>query len=407
MKNILTVFSSFILVIACGGERPNTKLDFAKSGNSLTPDCSMPVPKGHYDQSQFNQALIPALKAIDVTTLHSNPNAGYTLYLDFNGHHLSGTSWNNLLAKGDPIDFPSMLDANDPYGAAMIFAIWQETSQYFSPFNINVTTEDPPLEAFGGFPGTAKTALRALITEQHPGYQPVGGIAYLHSASYNSDTPVLIFYRHRYSSSDTALIVTHETGHAFGLSHDGLDASAYHQGTPEWGPIMGAPYISQIKQWSKGEYEGHTNTEDDFAILKAKLSVVDDDHSDTQDHATPITILDDTTFAIASGLIGNQEDADLFEFDAGKSHFRLKLIQADPGGRIMINSKGGSLYARADILDENMIHVSDVAFGLNTTSAWIYVPTPGKYYLHITPMFLEAASSDYGSLGKYLVFGSY
>src|SRR5690606_30262714 len=34
-----------------------------------------------------------------------------------------------------------------------------------------------------------------------------------------------------------------------------------------WGPTMGAPYYSPLTQWSAGDYESATNTEDDLSII--------------------------------------------------------------------------------------------------------------------------------------------
>ena len=49
-----------------------------------------------------------------------------------------------------------------------------------------------------------------------------------------------------------AQTVTHEAGHTLGLRHDGIGTETYHQGSPLWGPIMGAGMTRAISQLEQG-----------------------------------------------------------------------------------------------------------------------------------------------------------
>jgi hypothetical protein len=60
---------------------------------------------------------------------------------------------------------------------------------------------------------------------------------------------------------------SHEAGHNVGLGHDGTASVGYCQGHGAWAPIMGVGYYRGISQWSKGEYAGANNTEDDHAVI--------------------------------------------------------------------------------------------------------------------------------------------
>ena len=75
---------------------------------------------------------------------------------------------------------------------------------------------------------------------------------------------------------------SHEAGHTLGLGHDGRGTSAYHPGAKDWAPIMGASYGAALGQWSRGEYAGATNREDDLyrmTTLESVPYVADDNPS--------------------------------------------------------------------------------------------------------------------------------
>ncbi len=71
------------------------------------------------------------------------------------------------------------------------------------------------------------------------------------------------------SPKNIAEAATHEVGHNFGLRHDANPSLPYDRGHGAWAPIMGVGYDHPISQWSKGDYSGATNQEDDVAIIRA------------------------------------------------------------------------------------------------------------------------------------------
>ena len=60
------------------------------------------------------------------------------------------------------------------------------------------------------------------------------------------------------------------------------------QGT--WAPIMGVGYYRATTQFSKGEYPGATNTEDDLAVIQGYISLLADDHANATAGATALDV---------------------------------------------------------------------------------------------------------------------
>jgi hypothetical protein len=67
---------------------------------------------------------------------------------------------------------------------------------------------------------------------------------------------------------------THELGHSLGLTHDGDATSTYYAGTTVWAPNMGYNYVAAVTQFSKGDYPGANNLEDDYAVSLAGTSCI-------------------------------------------------------------------------------------------------------------------------------------
>ena len=99
---------------------------------------------------------------------------------------------------------------------------------------------------------------------------------------------------------------SHEAGHNLGLSHDGTATSGYYSGHGSWAPIMGVGYYKAITQWSKGEYAGANQTQDDFAVMQSNGA-----------RPSPTTTPIDTAasrYLVASptGIISTRGDVDVF-----------------------------------------------------------------------------------------------
>ena len=211
--------------------------------------------------------------------LHSAAGANHTIYLDFDGHVTTGTSWNSSFTGGGAIDTPAYdFDGNTASFSTLelerIHYIWQRVAEDFIPFNVNVTTQDPGVEALRKL-GTGDTqwGVRVVIGGDGAWYGSAGGVAYVGSFNWSSDTPTFVFETNLGNGHEkyTAEAISHEAGHTLGLSHDGAATLGYYEGhgtgETSWAPIMGVGYYKSLVQWSKGGYAGANQTQDDLAII--------------------------------------------------------------------------------------------------------------------------------------------
>ena len=99
---------------------------------------SIPAPPGAGTEIELPAPLEDTFK------LHSNPDATKVIYLDFDGHMIMWRgeefyydAWN---MEGDDTSFSDT-------ERTIIQLTWQSVAEDFLPFDLNVTTEDPGVEA--------------------------------------------------------------------------------------------------------------------------------------------------------------------------------------------------------------------------------------------------------------------
>ncbi len=151
-------------------------------------------------------------------------------------------------------------------------------------------------------------------------YPNAGGVAYLNSWTWRNGTPAWVFANRLGNNAKyIAEAVSHEAGHTFNLGHDGrtTPVEGYYQGhgsgATAWAPIMGVGYYRSLTQWSKGDYANANNTQDDLAIIAAKVPYVADDHGNTAATATQLNVGTASSIA-AAGLITTRTDVDALRF---------------------------------------------------------------------------------------------
>lgn len=320
-------------------------------------------------------------------TLNSLLGATSVMYLNFDGAVVTGTRWNNT---------HSTINA-EPSGhtEAEIRSIWEEVSEDMRPFQLNVTTDRSVFDA-----APMNRRMHVIITPTTDAAPGTGGVAYLNSFYDGSIDPCWVF---NLSAGTCAMTCSHEVGHTFGLNHDGDPSGAtYHSGNGTWGPIMGAPF-GQIASWSKGEYQGANNTEDDLAIIAARsASYRIDDYGDS--HAEAFTLKDNSlNHSGTVDLQGNVEttaDVDVFIFSTSGGSTRLDIVPSslfpNINLRVTLYDEAGDLV----VLSENPGYSASINESLEG----------GVYYLHVEGVSDGSPDvsgfTDYGSLGGYSMTGS-
>ncbi len=273
-------------------------------------------------------------------------------------HLTRNTPWNedfnlpNILTPAFDMDGEFSADFSD-FELLVIQQIWERVVEDFRPFEVNVTTQDPGVEALRNTGnGDEQWGQRVVIGgNTNDWFTPVtgnavGGVAH---GSFNAaiDDPCFVFNVGEFVTAET---ISHEVGHTLGLAHDGqirffaryVERSSgmahradrilqgHGTGATSWAPIMGTPFPysgapnSQFRfltQWSQGEYSNANNIEGDLEIITTQngFGYRTDDVGSTIATASPVvpdplTADSDTSLFEGEGMIEQNTDIDFFSF---------------------------------------------------------------------------------------------
>jgi hypothetical protein len=410
-----------------GGDLPYLRVDAA--GGVFYED---PIFEGDEPEEAGGEIAPPqAISEADAFTLHSKPGAARTVYLDMDGHVVTGTIWNG---SADPL-YMRPYDTNGDEGVFTagelndIAETWKRVAEDFAPYDIDVTTEEPA--SFGPNVG------HILVTRKadqfnNPIYScSCGGVAYVGvwgRSNYTYYQPALVFLDGVGGPHNISEAASHELGHNLNLSHDGTGSVGYYNGhgsgNTDWGPIMGVGYYAQVSQWSQGEYQGANNGQDDLNIIRGYLGYRLDDHEDVAfASATPLTVTGGTSVVATNpvsdaanldpankGIIEDRSDIDLFYVDVGDGTIDLTVTPAWVAAYASNFRRGMNLDVEARLFDESGLQVAQ-SDPTNDTFARITVAVAaGRYILAIDGVGvgnpLNTGYTDYGSLGQYFINGT-
>ncbi|MBR4105061.1 MAG: hypothetical protein IKK39_13500, partial [Thermoguttaceae bacterium] len=323
------------------------------------------------------------------------------IYLYFGG--IDGPGWSGEAhpaydLDGDPTSF------NDAELEA-INEIYLRVAEDYAPFNVTVTTDQDVFNA-------ATNAVRVVVGGTGNNR---GGVAYLNSFG-TQKQDCYVFPNSLGSPKSIAEAISHEVGHTLGLSHDGQDATEYYGGTNGWGPIMGVGYYQPLTQFSKGEYQGATQTQDDLAYVAAYLGYKADDYSDKRANAAALreSYIRSGNF-VADGLIERTGDVDMFSFVATGSTYVIDVVGSGADfDRANAAGYAASLgYTNLDLVVElyddggNLLYTCDPSDSLFAHFEATGLTAGESYYVRVSTTGLGDPTtngySNYGALGQYYV----
>lgn len=375
-------------------------------GLHLTPEgeafhvCAIPSDAAvGSDNAAFVQtAQYPAAQTF---RLHSRPGARRVIYLDFDGHVTpAGGPWGGRIVTpaydtdGNPAAF-----SGAERGAVQ--QIWRQVAEDFAPFDVDVTTEEPGEGELGySGPGDNLWGMRVAIggtsTDWYKG--GAGGVAFVGSFRRATEVPCFVFSGSLFGFNSVAYAASHEVGHTFGLSHDGADGVEYYGGHGDWAPIMGAGYGKPVVQWSKGEYAGANNAEDDLAIIAEEAPLVAPDIGPARELALGLARGD-----VAGGTIRADEDA---------AWYRLLMSDgpAEFVGDVAAPSPVPNLKLQLTLLDEAGEVVAQSAPGPAMGARLRAQVRRGTHFLVVEGVGAGDPSvsfGGYGSVGRFRVSGTW
>ena len=346
--------------------------------------------------------------------LHSRPGAAKVIFLDFNGHTTTGTSWNNAYAAGAPIVTPAF----DTDGAPATFSdaertviqdIWRRVAEDYAAWDVDVTTEDPGVEKLRRTASSdVAYGVRCVIGGSSTQWlgASAGGVAYVGSfggvvtaTTTINDVPCFVFPQQLSSSGRyIAEATSHEVGHTLGLYHSGQTTGVeYYTGHADWAPIMGVGYYKNVVQWTRGDYPLSNNTQDQVALISGRIPRVADEHGST---ATTASVVAGANFT-AGGIIADRADQDWFRITAGAGTVNVSGLVAQPSPNLNL---------ALSLVDANgLVLAQGAAAGLGSG---LSVPvTGGTYYIVVDgkgstndPL---TGYTDYSSLGRFSLSGNW
>jgi hypothetical protein len=378
-----------------------------------------------------------SISVADAFSLNSRPGSPRTIFLDLNGHNVSGSYWddNDIFGssgasraipgyniQGDSNNYSTLERQN-------IIEMWSSVAEDFAMFDVNVTTQTPSdsaLDRTGA--GDAQFGVRVVVSNSSnkvAQWCECGGVALVGVfnhypgldsgegpdwSSHSDYSPAFAFSQSSMGGKTLSDIVSHEAGHTLGLSHDGGEnvpsggVEDYYLGRDGWAPIMGAGYSEPLVQWSDGTYTTATNQEDDLAVMQTfGVGLLADDHGNASNAATSLAL-----DVAATGVITTRTDVDSFSFVPLTNTVTVSVVlpARSPNvdvSLVVTDSLGNTIAtANPNFSAESAI----LADGLDASA--VVTVTPGAtYYAAIDGagfgLGTTTGYSDYGSIGDYQI----
>jgi len=335
-----------------------------------------------------------------VPILNSYPSAAPTIFLDFDGQTVSGTSWN----VSGPINCGASGLSN-----TQITEVFNRVAEDYRPFTVNITTDSTKYLS-----APANKRMRVIITVTSSWYGSAGGVAFVNSFTWGDNTPCFVFSALlSYNQKNVAEAASHEAGHTLGLRHQSTyDASCvktseynYGVGTGEtsWAPIMGAGYSKNLTTWYNGTNSiSCTTIQNDLDVITGAANGITyrSDDNTSNFSTAPVQTFTNNVFT-NNGLIERNTDGDLFKFDIPSLKlFQLSAVPFNVGS----NNSGSNLDMKVSLYNSSQSLIN--TYTSNSTLNLLIDTSlaTGTYYFKVEGVGSTYAPS-YGILGSYSVQG--
>lgn len=351
-----------------------------------------------------------------VFQLHSRPGATAVLYINYLGGTFQSPAW----ASGAPVQVePYSRDSNPAFSTQELQDIkehWLSVAEDYAPFDLDVTTELPAVV-------DPLRYIEIVVTPTWQWYGAAGGVCDIGSFTGGRGVHQQVCWVFSSLLMNTPRAVketiAHEAGHAFGLQHwqlhniDGSLVAFYYSGNGLWAPIMGVSYTRPHSTWSDGDYVSNLPfgpfapqqlQQDDVAQIAQRVGgPLADDVGDTLGTATTLPTGSGTISLDLSGLIGSRADVDVFRVQTAPGDLTLTVqpwaTAPNLDLRVRFFSSGGLLLEESD------------PPGMVSASVQRSALPAGTWFLEVSGVgrgdFGDGGYSDYGSLGRYRLVGSY
>ncbi len=325
-----------------------------------------------------------------VPLLNSYPSARATIFLDFDGQYVTGSSWN---WSGPITAQPSGFSADG------ITEIFNRVSEDYRIFNLNITTDSTVYAAAPKF-----QRMRVIITPTYQWYGGgVGGVAFVGSFTWGDNTPCWVFSGLLANNPKyVAEAVSHEAGHTLGLQHQSsyntsCGKTEYNPGNgtgeTSWAPIMGVGYYRNLTTWHYGTNTyGCSYYQDDLAIIAGSpnnFGYRTDDIGNS--HTTATSVGFTSTGFSTTGLINTGTDKDVFKFTiSSETYVHLNAVPENVGTK-STNNSGANLDIKMSLLNHkgdtigqyNPIGAVNAGIDSNLSSGTYYVVVEGTANDHL------------------------
>jgi hypothetical protein len=360
--------------------------------------------------------------------LHSRPGASYTLVICFNGMTIPS------FYLGSDVVVPTSIHMNND---ANITTMWKIVSEYFAPFDVDVTTDDTlVLDSVGGT--WNKTSSDRTIWGVAVGggwqdwYGNVSSGTTIGGTQIYSGSGKHVCFAFELSSDGSlewiGKTIAHESGHILGAGHQGawsggtlLDEYNHGQGSSSdstgWAPIMGYSHERRRCTWHDGK-GGSGAFQYDIEVLLTgygplggspggtQLSLITNTVGSTSGTSSSLT----NTNGIVSGLNGiiiSSTDKDYWSFTTAGGPFN---ITCTVGGGSIVPCMDVALQLRNS--SDSLILSASSNPGQNASISTTL--SAGSYYLVVlpqsppdsgTPAYGDG-TADYGNQGQYTLSGT-